>query len=54
MNFDEMQKANGASDYEYDFDDFDTVQWPEDGEAKTVIGELLAILEDVGKYDSTV
>ena len=53
MNFDNMQKT-GGNDNEYDFDDFDTVEWPDEGESKTVVGELLAIVEDVGKYDTDV
>ena len=54
MNFDEMQSTRGGNDNEYDFDDFEAVEWPDEGEAKTVVGELLAIRENVGKYDSSV
>lgn len=56
MNFDEMESAT-ADESGYDYDDFDTVEWPgtnEDPETKTVVGELLQMDEDVGKYGSTV
>ena len=40
---------------EYDYDDFETVEWPDDdSEEMTVMGEILSIDHNVGKYDSTV
>lgn len=53
-NFADMTAANG-NDYEYDFEDFETFEFPdEDGETATVVGELLARRTEVGRYDSTV
>lgn len=57
MNFEDMRSTAGNDDENYDYDDFATVEWPgtkTDPETKTVVGELLQMDEDVGKYDSTV
>lgn len=54
MNFEEMETTAPESQYDYDLNDFATVEWPDDvNEAKTVIGELLHVAEGVGQYDST-
>jgi hypothetical protein len=52
INFDEMNPTNDVS--QYDYDDFEEVEWPDEGEEKTVIGEILQIDHEVGKYDSSV
>lgn len=52
--FDAMTVA-GGNDYEYDFDDFETFDFPDEDDATaTVVGELLARQTEVGQYDSTV
>lgn len=54
MNFDNMDSAADDSDYEYSLSDFETFDFPdEETETATVVGELLDIAENVGKYDST-
>lgn len=43
-----------GTEYEYDLDNFEAVEWPEaDSATKTVVGELLEIVEEIGQYDST-
>lgn len=54
MNFDEMESTaaeNGNDDY--DLQDFDAFDFPDAGESATVVGELLKVIEEIGKYDST-
>lgn len=55
MEFDNMDSAaGGESEYEYQLTDFETFDFPDDpDETATVVGELLDIAENVGKYDST-
>lgn len=48
VSFDDLDR----NDYEYDFDDYDTVDIKEPGDE--IAGKLEATVEDVGKYDSTV
>lgn len=52
MEFDELENTASGTEYEYDLDDFRAVEWPETGEVKTVVGELLTTVEDIGKYNS--
>ena len=53
MEFDQMESPAG-SESDYDLDDFEAVEWPDENEAtKTVVGELLTVIEEIGKYDST-
>ena len=53
MEFDDLENTASGNDYEYDLDDFEAVEWPEQGEVRTVVGELLTTVEGIGQYDST-
>lgn len=49
-----MESASGGNDFDHNLDDFEAVEWPDDNDAtKTVVGELLTTVEDIGQYDST-
>lgn len=52
MEFDELDETAAGTEYEYDLDDFEAVEWPDKGEVKTVVGELLTTVENIGQYDS--
>lgn len=55
MNFDDMETTADETSGNYDYDDFETFSFPDDeNETATVVGELLSVDEEIGKYDSTV
>lgn len=51
MNFGDLDGGFDESDDDYDFDNWETTDL-DGGEA--VVGELEAVIENVGQYDSTV
>lgn len=59
MKFDNLDKSAGSNEQEYDLDNFSEHTFTDTGTendpdpaTETVVGQLLTVLEEVGKYDS--